>query len=215
MLYYFYNNTSYILKLFVSSVEYVILPNEEKQINLKENSVLFIGREQGSYTFYESKDLNYHIITTARVTFDRLPKNERISICVRGENYQHFTYYEYYFLQGIEKNEISIFHEVVNEARIKDDYKGADKNKNIKTILNEALFDATLDGGVLCILLGFFFDIWVALLTYLGIFLFVLLINIFISKGSKRRKRPLFRNADQPDSIPYFLEHINDFCSMD
>lgn len=215
MLYCFHNSTNYILKLFISSIEYIIFPDEEKYISVMENAVLFIGREQASYTFYEGKELNYHIITTARVTFTHLPSNERISISLKGERYQHFTYYEYYLLQGVDQNEVDIFHEVVNEERIRNDYRNADKNKNIKAILSESLFDATLDGGILCVILGFVFNIWVALVAYLSTFLLVLLINIFISKGSKRRKCTLFRNPDQPDSIPYFLEHINDFCVVE
>ena len=153
-----------------------------------------------------------------KISFDLLCSNDAvlvISNCVR--QYQNNTQYSYFIPQCNNGKILNVRHSVIDQNLVSEkikQYRQVEKTNSILSKLAWCMFDAILDGGVLCLILWFVFNVKVAIMCLAIVFIIELIARSLFRKLDKSRHR-LFnwtKGTDSFDDVEYLIRHIQRFC---
>ena len=153
-----------------------------------------------------------------KISFDLLCSNDAvlvISNCVR--QYQNNTRYSYFIPQCNNGKISNVRHSVIDQNRIYEDvknYRQGRKANHIISILAWCMFDAVLDGGILCLILWFVFNAKIAIMCLAVVFIIELIARALCRKLDKSQHRFFnwAKGMDSFDDIEYLIRHIQRFC---
>ena len=153
-----------------------------------------------------------------KISFDLLCSNDDVLIisnCVR--QYQNNTRYSYFIPQCNNGKFLNIRHSVIDQNRIYENvknYRQGRKANHIISILAWCMFDAVLDGGILCLILWFVFNVKIAIMCLAIVFIIELIARSLFKKLVKSRRRFFnwAKGTESFDDVEYLIRHIQKFC---
>ena len=153
-----------------------------------------------------------------KISFDLLCNNNDvllISNCVR--QYQNNTQYSFFIPQCNNGKILNIRHSVNDQNRVYENIKHCrqgGKTNRIISILAWCMFDAILDSGLFCLILWFVFNVKIAIMCLVIVFIIELIARFLCRKLDKSRHRFFnwAKGIDSFDDVEYLIRHIQKFC---
>ncbi|MBE6645166.1 MAG: hypothetical protein E7612_07310 [Ruminococcaceae bacterium] len=213
------NNAVNPVKVVLGDVFYNLQP-QEKALYISQHYArelnITLYNSQGSSVEKRDEKLFYSIKIDTKAILQFSSEETTLLINSTVKKFQNYTQYEYFHLQGDNIDVLNSKYYVNNNEEIQSVYlqNRTGRKKSLLILLITSLLDTLIDFGLLSIGLGLVFGFWVGLISFLSLFVIVLLLNTF-SKKLEKSKHRIFNWAKDDgltDDVSYFIDNVDKYC---